>query len=72
MVESALGLKRWVLEKRVKDDGDKVIVRHGDKDKYGWLFSVVRPQGPGTQGPASQEVGSPLSFPLPKRSKPTT
>lgn len=32
VVESALGLKQWALG--VKDDGDEVIVRHGDKDKY--------------------------------------
>ncbi len=32
VVESALGLKQWILE--VKDEGDEVIVRRGKKDKY--------------------------------------
>jgi len=32
VIESALGLKQWALE--VKDSGDEVIVRHGNKDKY--------------------------------------
>lgn len=32
VIESALGLKQWALE--VKENGDKVIVRHGKKDKY--------------------------------------
>jgi hypothetical protein len=32
VIESALGLKQWALE--VKDNGDEVVVRHGNKDKY--------------------------------------
>lgn len=32
VVASALGLKQWALE--VKDNKDRVVVRHGDKDKY--------------------------------------
>jgi hypothetical protein len=32
VIESALGLKQWALE--VKEKGDEVVVRHGNKDKY--------------------------------------
>ncbi len=32
VVEDALSLKKWTLE--VKDDGDKIVVRSGNKDKY--------------------------------------
>jgi hypothetical protein len=28
----ALGLKQWTLERR--EEGDEVIVRHGNRDKY--------------------------------------
>lgn len=32
VIEDALGLKQWALE--VKEKGDEVVVRHGNKDKY--------------------------------------
>jgi hypothetical protein len=32
VIESALGLKQWALE--VKENGDEVVVRHGNKDRY--------------------------------------
>jgi hypothetical protein len=32
----ALGLKQWALERR--EEGDEVIVRHGNRDKYGLVL----------------------------------
>jgi hypothetical protein len=32
VIADALGLKQWALE--VKENGDEVVVRHGNKDKY--------------------------------------
>jgi hypothetical protein len=32
VIEDALGLKRWALDR--KDNGEKVIVRKGRKDRY--------------------------------------
>jgi hypothetical protein len=32
VIEDALGLKRWALER--KDNGEKIIVRKGRRDRY--------------------------------------